>query len=422
MRTLLVLAGLATAAAAQEDVILRGATVHTVSVGTLAEADVLVRGGKIAKVGPGIEETGARVVDLKGMHLYPGLICPMSSLGLVEIGAVRATQDAEEVGGWSPDVFAGIAVNPDSELIPVARANGYTHALSVPMGGTVSGHSSLMRLSGWTWEEMTEVRGAALHVFWPSMDLNLLPQSEHRGSGEWKSPEKQMEERRARIREIDEFFSAAETYAKGAGAEPVPAWEAMKPALQGRVPVFLHAGDERQIRAAVAWAQSRKLTRIVIAGGREAWRCADLLAQHKVPVIFDGTFANPTRDTDPYDAQFAAASVLQKAGVRVSFSNGAGNWGAADVRNIPYHAAQSAAFGLPREEAIKGLTLYPAELLGVSDRLGSIESGKQASLIAVDGDILDLRANVTRMWIAGVETTLESRHTRLYGKYRNRPK
>lgn len=186
--------------------------------------------------------------------------------------------------------------------------------------------------------------------------------------------------------------------------------------------MFLHASEERQIRAAVAWAKARGWSRCVIAGGRDAWRCAALLAEAKVTVVYDATFGLPPRDTDPYDVQYTAAATLVKAGVPVAFSNGTGGWAAADARNIPYHAAQSAAFGLSPEDALKGLTLAPARALGLDDRLGSIETGKEASLIAVSGDILDIRSVVKQMWIAGEDTPLESRHTRLWEKYRKRGK
>lgn len=418
---------------AAEDLLLRGATVHTVSGETLATGDVLVRDGKIAAVGAALDAGTAKVVELKGMHLYPGLIAATSSLGLTEIGAVRATEDTNEVGGWTPDVDAWIAVNPDSELIPVARANGITHALTLPAGGTIAGRSGVIALDGWTWEDMT-VRGpAALHVYWPGMDLSLEGGRRRRrrvidDPAEDKGPEKQAEERRARIKEIDEFFEQARAYDKGrtAGgitdAMVVPAWEAMRPALRGEIAVFIHAGEERQIRAALAWIAKQGLKNAVIVGARDADRCLDELAKAKVAVIYENTFDQPARDTENYDVHFSAGKKLFDAGVPFAFSVGAGSWGTWGARNLPYHAAQAVAFGLSPEAALKAITLAPARLLGVADRLGSIEVGKDASLIAVDGDILDIRSNLKRMWIGGIERSLESRHTRLWEKYKARPK
>lgn len=423
MKTILMVALMAAAAMA-EDVLLRGATVHTVSGATLSPGDVLVRDGKIAQVAASIEPGSATVVDLKGLHLYPGLIMATSSLGLTEIGAVRATNDTDEVGGWTPDVDSWISVNADSELIPVARANGITHVLTLPSGGTVSGRSGVIALDGWTWEEMTVKAPAALHVWWPSMDLRLEPRRDRESKEEQKTPEKQAEERRARIRELEEFFDDAAAYEKAASAgtlaKVVPAWEAMLPALRGQVRIFIHADDERQIRAALAWVEKKGFTNAVLAGGRDADRCAELLAKLKVPVVYEHVMDQPARDVEPYDVHFAAAKKLIDAGVTLAFSIGHGSWGAWGARNLPYMAAQAAAFGLPRDEALKAITLTPAKILGL-DGLGSIEPGKEASLIAVDGDILDIRANVKRMWIAGRETSLESRHTKLYERYRRRP-
>ena len=411
-----------------ETVLYTGATIHTVSGETLAPGFLLTRGAKIvsvSKTAPALKAD--RTVDLKGQHLFPGLILPTSSLGLTEINAVRATQDTTETGTFTPDVRAWLAVNPDSELIPVARANGITHALVLPLGGTVSGQSGVISLAGWTMEEMTIAAPAALHVFWPAMNLNVAPKELARGA-KGKSPEDQAKDRTKRMKELDDFFAEAQAYANARGvtlkdgkpAPKVPAWEALSPYLRRELPLIVHANDARQIKAALAWAAPHKY-RIVIAGGRDAWRVADELAAAKVPVIFESTFDQPIRDTDAYDAQFKGAALLHKAGVHVLFSEGPGASGATFARNTPYAAAQAVAFGLPEAEALKGLTLYPAQVLGLDSRLGSLEVNKEATFFACDGHILDLRANVKRMWIAGREVSLDSRHTRLYEKYQARP-
>ncbi len=425
MKKITMVLGLLLAAPAMsraDSFVLTGATVHTVSGATIPNGQVLVVDGRIAAVGEHVEAENAKVIDLTGQHLYPGLILATSSLGLAEIGAVRATQDTNEVGSYAPDVQSWIAINPDSELIPVARANGITHALAVPMGGVVTGQSGLIRLSGWTYEEMTIAKPVALHLFWPAMGLDLTPKEQWHSKEEWKSPEDQAVERRAKLKEVDDFFEEARAYAKSRREDKiVPAWEAMMPLVRGEAPLMIHADDVRQIKAAVEWA-SAKGFRVILAGARDADMLAGYLAEKHVPVIYEQTFAQPAFDWQPYDVHFRAAEALRKAGVKVALSDGLGNWGAADARNLPYHAAQCAAFGMPPDEALRAITLTPAEILGVADRLGSIDAGKEASLIAVDGDLLDIRSHVTRMWIAGQETSLESRHTRLYEKYRHRPK
>jgi imidazolonepropionase-like amidohydrolase len=244
-----------------------------------------------------------------------------------------------------------------------------------------------------------------------------------RDRSRWKSLEEQSRDRAARLRELDEFFAEARTYAKArrdSSADIIPAWEAMLPAMNGQVPIMVRAGEIREIRAAVRWAETNKFN-IVIVGGRDAAKAADLLAKAKVPVIFEAVYLMPTDDADSYDAHFSTPAVLAEKGVKVVLSEG-GRADATSARNLPYTAAQAVAYGLPADEALKSMTLYAAEVLGVSDRLGSIATGKEASLIVTDGDILDIRANVKRMWIAGQEASLESRHTRLYDKYQRRPK
>jgi imidazolonepropionase-like amidohydrolase len=410
-----------------QTVLYKAAAIHTADKGTIRNGQMLVTDGIIQAVGQNIRATRqTKVVDLGELHLYPGLIAATTSLGLTEINAVRATQDTTEVGEFTPDVEAWVSVNPDSELIPVARANGFTHALVAPMGGSITGASGLIKLAGWGVEDMTVKTHAALHLWWPVMSLNTRPKQTLRDPDKYKSPKEQTRTRDKNIKAIDEFFNEAEAYARarkagGADFKKVPAWEGMLSALSGKQPIMVHANEVRQIKTAVAWAKRRKL-KIVLAASRDAWQVADLLAKEKVPVIFDNVFTLPQRDTDPHDIHFRAAGILHKAGVKIAHSEPMGSWGAFRVRNIVYAAGKSMAYGLPRETALRSLTLHPAQMLGVADRLGSLTPKKEATFIAVNGDIFDIRANVKHMWIAGKKISLQSRHTRLYEKYKNRPK
>ena len=410
-----------------ETLLLRNATLHPITGPEIPSGHLLVRDGKILTIGTGTPtQTADQTIDLKGHHVFPGLIAPTTVLGLQEIDAVRATRDTTESGEYTPDVYSWKAVNPDSELIPVARANGYTHAQPIPVGGIVGGHSAVITLTAWTIEDMAFRPDAGLHVNWPGFGLDTTPKDRAANKESWKSPEDQIKAREKRLRQIDDFFTEAEAYAKakaanGPGFAIVPAWEAVLPVLKKKVPLFLHANEQRQIRSAIDWA-TRRQYRAVLAGGRDAWRVSDLLAKHHVPVVYEHVFTETLRDTEPYDVHFTAPNLLHKAGVEVSFSEGTDRFGASNVRNIPYAAAQARAFGLPVLEAHRGLTLYPARALGIADRVGSLEPGKDATFFVVDGDILDLRAPVERMWISGREVSLESRHTRLYDRYRQRPR
>jgi imidazolonepropionase-like amidohydrolase len=353
-----------------------------------------------------------------------------TALGLVEIPGVRATRDMDEVGEFDPEVESWVAVNPDSELLPVTRANGVAVFEPAPQGGIVAGQSALVALDGWTTEQMVFKKPAALHVYWPGMEINPASRRGMRANTGAKSIDEQARERRLKIKQLEDFFDDGRAYAKArqaartnAASDPGlnPSWEAVLPFLAGQAPIVVHANELRQIKAAVKWAVTNNY-KIIIAGGRDAWKAADLLVKNNIPVIYDQIHTLPPGDAQSYETQFEAPERLYRAAVKVAFSVGVGSEDTALVKNLPYCAAQAVAFGLPPEEALKGISLYPAQMFGVDDRLGSIEAGKDATLFASDGDILDLRASVKHLWIAGKEVSLDCRHTRLYDKYRNRPK
>lgn len=399
------------------------AEVHTVSGGVIPDGTVSFREGRIVEIGPGRPPLpGARVVDASGLRLYPGMIDASTGVGLIEIGSVAGSVDLAEAGTLNPQVETAIAVNPDSELIPVTRANGITHVLVAPDGGILSGMSALIRLDGWTWEDLAAGTPAALHVQWPSFRTRRGPNA--------PSEEDQRKERDESLRALREFFQGARAYrrARGApepGTPPIAAdrvLEAMGPVLDGRIPVVAHASEIRQIRSAVAWARREGL-RMILAGNADVGRAAPLLREHDIPVIVESVLSEPAREDEPYDAAYTLPARLANAGVRFCISSGGGSFGASNTRNLPYHAGMAAAFGLPPDEALRSVTLYPARLLGVDGVLGSIETGKSASLILTDGDPLEIRTRILGEWIDGRPVAIEAnRHQRLYDKYRSRPR
>ena len=385
--------------------------------------ELLIRGSKIIRVGKDIEKPKRfKLVNWPDYEIYPGLITPGSSLGLAEINAIRPTRDEREVGTHTPEIEAWTAVNPDSELIPVARANGITHSLIVPMGGTISGISGLISLSGWGIEEMTVKQKVALHLWWPGQGL-----STHSNKTNVKSIDEQVKDRNKSIYELDEFFNQAEAYAQSK-PNPLkhktdfnPSWEAMIPFISGKMPMIIHADDKRQIISALNWAEQREYN-IVISGGRDSWKIAERIASNNVPVIFRHVFTAPTQGNLPFDTHFRAPSILANAGVELSIGFMLGGWSAANQRNLPYCAAQSIPHGFKRKDALASITINPAKLMGVHDQLGTLEKGKDATFIACSGDIFDLRTSVEHMRIAGQEVDLSSRHTRLFEKYQKRPR
>lgn len=394
------------------------ATVHPVS-GEPFEGDVLFVDGKIVSMGSDISlgEFDAEVIDAEGKHVYPALIAANTSMGLTEIGAVRATRDFAEVGEIKPNVRAEVAFNPDSEHIPVTRANGIALALSVPQGGSISGTSALMRLDGWTWEDMTLSAPVGLHVRWPAMSVSRSPFAD--------SEEEQKKRTAERIQAIRDAFTQARAYRKAKAAEAEDGavrheedlrWGAMIPVLDKEIPVFVHANEIREIKAALDWAEGEDL-RLVIVGGYDAWRCADLLTERDVPVIVEEIHRVPRRRWEPYDAPFTLPLKLHQAGVRFCIAASGSSFESPHQRNVPYHAATAAAYGLPKAEALKSVTLHAAEILGVGDRVGSIEEGKDATLIVTDGDPLEITTHVEMMFIDGRRIDLENRHKTLYEKY-----
>lgn len=393
-----------------------GATVHPVSGPAIPNAVVLVEDGRIAAVGANVAvPADAERVDLAGLHLYPGMIAANTVLGLAEVSSVAGTVDVAEGGTLNPNARAIVAVNPDSEIIPVTRANGVLTVVSATTGGVLSGTSALWNLDGWTWEEMRVREPIALHLRWP-------------GGGRGNAEERN-KRRDEQLNELTGAFADARAYAKAhdAGApkgrvhERDVRWEAMLPAIRKEIPVFVHANQAEQIEAALDFAEKEDL-RIVIVGGKDAPHLADRLAAARVPVIVENVLSMPNRTWEPYDAAYTVAARLHEAGVPFCISTGDGAFSVANLRNLPYEAAMAAAYGLPAEEALKAVTLYPARILGVDERLGSIEPGKDANLIATDGDPLEIRTQVLRAWIGGRAIDMETRHTRFYERYRNRPR
>jgi len=397
---------------------LSGGTIHTVSGENIAAGTVLFEKGRITAVGKDlILPDGTEIIDVSGKHVYPGLISTNTAIGLVEIAAVRATRDVSEVGEINPEVRAQAAFNPDSEIIPVTRANGVTLALSVPGGGLISGTSALMMLDGWTWEDMTLKAPVGLHLFWPEMAIDEALDT--------KSQKKRKEKRDNKIRKIRDTFSAARAYMKAKDAESSSAvpyhdsdtrLEALRPVLKKEIPVFVHADGIQEIQAALDWTAEQDL-RVVLVGGYDAWRIPERLKQQHVAVVVAGTQRLPMRRWEDYDAPFTLPARLHELGIPFCIATQGGSFMTPHERNLPYHAANAAAYGLPRQEALKAVTLYPAQIMGVSDRVGSIEVSKDATLIVTDGDPLEIMTHVEMEFIQGRKIDLSSRHTELYEKY-----
>lgn len=388
-------------------IILKGATVHVGNGTVLNNASIAFDNGKITEVSTSaINESGAEVIDAKGKHIYPGLICVDSRLGLEEIEAVRATLDYAEVGELNPNIRSVIAYNTDSKIIPTVRSNGILLALSVPEGGIIPGTSSLMKLDGWNWEDAAYKMDVATQLNWPSMRIR---------NAWWAPPaDEQRKQSAENMAMIKRFFDEAKSYAQL--DKPVSTnlkFEAMKQIFNGSRKLFISAASAKEITSSVLFAESYGI-KPVILGAQEAYMVADFLKEHNVPVIYTNPHSLPGNEDEDVDMPYKTAKILKDKGVLYALSIN-GSW---QQRNLPFLAGTTAAYGLSKEEALQSITLNAAKILGVDKTTGSIEVGKDANIIISEGDVLDMRTSqITKAYIQGASIDLDNKQKELYRTY-----
>lgn len=388
-------------------VAITGATLHPVTGPDVENGTIVMQDGRIVAMGAGIPiPSSARVVDGSGKHVWPGVLALDTNLGLYEIGSVRATVDGDDIGGNQPDLRTASALSAESAHIPVTRYNGVTRAESAPQGGgPLMGQSCVIRLTGDTWEEMLHVDRELLHIVFPATANTAKEKKE---SDAFKEMKKLLAEAR-------EYGRLVELAAQGGPAPQYdPRLEALAPYATGKARVAIHARNAQTILFALRFLEEQGLDGVLV-GVEEGWKVADAIAAAEVPVVIGGTLLLPG-EYDPYDAPYANAAVLHRAGVPFAISSGSDE----NVRNVAFHAAMAASFGLPREEALRSITLYAARTLGLEKDLGSLAPGKIADVVVTDGDLLDTRTHVEYVFIDGVQQDLETKQTELYDKYRAR--
>ncbi|HEX2167620.1 MAG TPA: amidohydrolase family protein [Longimicrobiales bacterium] len=399
-----------------------GGTVHPVSRSPIANGTVLIRDGVIEAVGAAADVSvpaAARRVDASGRHVYPGMIDPLTSVGMIDIESISSARDDREVGAFNPHMRALFSVNSYSDGIFVGRANGITSILTAPATGTVRGTGSVIALKGDTPEQMAIDAENAVVIDFPSP----------RGD-DWEEPKLDGDD----LLRLMDLFRRAELFAARPSAlrDPTAPWEvnvdasdrvlleAMVPVVTGATPTIFVAHSERDLRTLFMFLDSFPTVRAVVGGGAQAYHVAPELAERSIPVIVGSTFEpTPFRD-DPITAAWRNAAILRANGVTVSFTTSFSPEGASELRNLPYAAAKAVAYGMPRDEAYRAVTLSAAEILGLDDVLGSIDPGKRADLIITTGDPLQILSQVEQMWIGGEEVPLASKHTQLYEQFRNR--
>lgn len=399
--------------------LIRGGTVVVGTGERLEGADVLIQDGRIAAIGSAVSAPpGATVIDATGQFVYAGMIDSYTPMGLAEIGRISTMQMSGELGQFNPHLRAIVAINTGSEMLGITRSNGVTSVITAPTGGIISGQAALINTDGWTWEDMAVNGNAGYVVNYPTAQGGG-----RRGGGGFSGFGGGGADREARaleqLEELKQEIRLARSYhiAREGGLEDEDlVYESMRALVSRRVPAIMRVNSQDDIEGAVALADELGID-IVIAGGRDAWKVRDLLAEKNIPVVLSSIQATPGQGL-PYDAVYAQPGVLVAAGVKIAFSTG----GASNARHVPYHAALATAYGLSPEDAWKALTIWPAEIWRVGDEIGTVEEGKLANLFVADGDPLDIRTNVKEVFIKGRRVPMDDRATRLYEKHNARPK
>jgi imidazolonepropionase-like amidohydrolase len=406
---------------------IRNARIVTVSGPVIERGTIVIADGKIAAVGADVAvPANATSIDAAGNSVYPGMMDAGTTMGLEEIPqGAASTVDVAEVGSFNPNAQAIFGINPHSAHVGVTRVVGITHVATLPNGGIISGQAAIVNLAGWTPPEMQVVPRAALVI--------NLPRSGFAGRGfgggffgQQGSTQDAQRLRELQMDSLRTILRDAEAYGKAIDAatrdRSLPAVKrdvvlaAMVPAVRGEMPVVFTADRANDIRAAVSFAKEMKLKPIIL-GGRDAWQVAAFLKENNVPVIVNSVLQLPSREDDPFDVNYSSPAKLHAAGVKFAISEGGG----AETRNLPYNAGMAAAHGLPKDEALKAVTLYPAQIMGVADRFGSIEVGKVANLVITDGDLLEARTTTKYLFIDGRPVPLSTKHTELYELFKDRP-
>tara|TARA_R110000751_G_scaffold105046_1_gene200746 strand:- start:48859 stop:50151 length:1293 start_codon:yes stop_codon:yes gene_type:complete len=392
---------------------IEGATAHLGNGDVIENALIMFENGTLTFVGSANTKIARKgtIIDAKGKHVYPGFIAPNSTLGLVEVDAVRATNDDDEVGAMNPHIRSLIAYNTESKVIESMRPNGVLMAQITPRGGRISGTSSVVQLDAWNWEDAAIKTDDGIHLNWPS--------TYSRGRW-WLGEPNVLKENKNYAKEIEEltnYFAQSKAYnANKTSPKDLP-FEALEGLMDGSKKLFVHVDNEKGITDAINFAKAENIKHLVIVGGYEANNVVDLLKLNNIPVLVQRTHSRPNGDDHDYDLPYKLASQLVNAGILVGLEN-AGDMERMNTRNLPFLAGTTVAYGLSKAQALSLITLNTAKILGVDDKVGSLEVGKDATLFISQGDALDMRTNkLDQAFIQGRNISLETHQTELYKRY-----
>ncbi len=394
------------------------ATAHLGNGKTIENAAIGFKDGKLTLVADATVirldmSAYENVIEAKGKHIYPGFIAPNSTIGLVEIDAVKATDDESEIGGMTPNVRSIIAYNSESRIIETARINGVLMAQVTPRGGRITGTSSIVQFDSWTWEDAIIKENDGIHLNFPAT---------FRRSGWWAEPGtiEANKDYTKQVDEINSFLARSKAYLAEVSQEKNLVYESMKGLFDGSQILYINANEEKQIIDAIRVGKDNGIKKIVIVGGYQADKVADLLKSNQISVLIGRTHSMPNLNQDDIDQPFKLAKILTDLGIVVGLEN-SGDMERMNTRNLPFQAGTTAAYGLTKEQALQTITLNTAKILGIDDKVGSLEIGKDATLFISEGDALDMRTNqLSKAFIQGREITLESHQTELYKKYKEK--
>ena len=393
-----------------ETITIKGATAH-IGNGTVIENSVIVfSDGKIIAIGNTSTPSQGRVINAEGKHVYPGFIAPGKSLGLIEVNAVRASNDQDEIGDFIPNIRSLIAYNAESKVVESMRPNGVLLTQTTPKGGRISGMSSIVQLDAWNWEDAVVKEDDGVHLNWPnSFTRGRWWLGEERGWKPNKNYTKQLEE-------IKSYLANSAAYGKKMTPSKNEGFNAMQGLFDGTKKLYIYAGGEKEIIDAVTTAKDNGVKSVVLVGGYEAYKIIPFLKQNNIPVLVQRTHSRPNRDDDDYDLPYKLPKLLVDGGLLVGIQNsGTSNF---QTRNLPFYAGQVVGQGMDKEEALKLITSNTANILGIGDSYGTLETGKSATFFISEGDALDIRSNqLTHAFIDGREISLETHQTMLWKRY-----
>ena len=388
-----------------------GGTAHIGNGNVIQNSLITFENGVLQNVSKyiGTEDTSnMKVINAENQHIYPGFIVPNSTLGLIEIDAVRASDDDSEIGTWNPHIRSLIAYNTESKVVESMRPNGVLLAQITPRGGRISGTSSIVQLDAWNWEDAVLKADDGIHLNWPNSFSR----------GRWWLGEdpglKSNPKYSSQMQEIEAYFNAAKANSNSAKNLPL---EAMRGLFDKTKTLFIHVNDEKGIVDAVEFSKSQGLSKPVIVGGYEAYKIASYLKQNNIAILLQRVHSRPNNDDHDYDLPFKMARLLVDEGVTVALET-SGDMERMNSRNLPFYAGTTVAHGLTKEEALQLITLNTAKILGIDNSYGSLEVGKSATLFISTGDALDMRTNnLTTAFIDGRNISLESHQTKLWKRY-----